>query len=319
MWDSRYRREDSNEGFRLSPCLTASLRLLKPPLSYNMDARRGLAASTMSPLSPTTPNYGQNPYTNHGYVGVQTLPMEYTFKASGSEGAPYEAWPTFAQPDSANHNMPMSMHDSYASLPTLLPFQMITYAEVNDISSSVPVTGADSFSSVPYADFNGHMNDNMNQIGANGESIEYVHVDTANAEVEMGAYDDVSVPLAPPQDVIVKQENLENSEDEKRMKRSIWVSSTGGKSLCHTQFNRNDNCWEHYWTHVHRPGKTSGRNKKRSLRRVLTSITDPKHAGKLLNKWKKEVGYEYNANNDPQAQDESDDDFVLSRCMPPNV
>jgi hypothetical protein len=74
--------------------------------------------------------------------------------------------------------------------------------------------------------------------------------------------------------------------------------------LCLTEFNRNDNCWEHYWTHVHRPGKKNGRNKKHSLRRVLTYITDPKHTEKLLNKWMKEVGYEYDPENDPQAQDE---------------
>lgn len=74
--------------------------------------------------------------------------------------------------------------------------------------------------------------------------------------------------------------------------------------LCHTQFNRNDNCWEHYWTHVHRPGKKNGRNKKHSLKRVLTYITDPKHTEKLLNKWQKEVGYEYDPNNDSAVLEE---------------
>lgn len=74
--------------------------------------------------------------------------------------------------------------------------------------------------------------------------------------------------------------------------------------LCLTQFNRNDNCWEHYWTHVHRPGKKNGRNKKHSLKRVLTYIIDPKHTEKLLNKWQKEVGYEYDPNNDSAVLEE---------------
>jgi hypothetical protein len=37
---------------------------------------------------------------------------------------------------------------------------------------------------------------------------------------------------------------------------------------------------------------------------VLTYITDPKHTEKLLNKWRKEVGYEYDPRSDAQAQDE---------------
>jgi hypothetical protein len=76
---------------------------------------------------------------------------------------------------------------------------------------------------------------------------------------------------------------------------------------CPTRFNRNDNCWEHYWTHVHRPGKKNGRNKKYSLEHVLTYITDPKHIEKLLVKWEKEVGYEYNALADPVAIKERED------------
>lgn len=63
--------------------------------------------------------------------------------------------------------------------------------------------------------------------------------------------------------------------------------------LCDKNFNRNDNCWAHGFTHVHRPGKKDGRNAKFSLRQVISVLTDPKHIDKLLNDWKKEVGSEY--------------------------
>jgi hypothetical protein len=76
--------------------------------------------------------------------------------------------------------------------------------------------------------------------------------------------------------------------------------------LCEKNFNRNDNCWAHGFTHVHRPGKKDGRNKKFSLRQVISVLTDPKHIDKLLNDWKKEVGTEY----DPEADEDDNPAFM---------
>lgn len=75
--------------------------------------------------------------------------------------------------------------------------------------------------------------------------------------------------------------------------------------LCDKRFNRNDNCWAHGFTHVHRPGKKDGRNVKFSLRQVISVITDPKHIEKLLNDWKKEVGSDYV----PEDEEDDHEDF----------
>ncbi|KAH7389833.1 hypothetical protein BKA66DRAFT_49109 [Pyrenochaeta sp. MPI-SDFR-AT-0127] len=75
--------------------------------------------------------------------------------------------------------------------------------------------------------------------------------------------------------------------------------------LCEKSFNRNDNCWAHGFTHVHRPGKKEGRNTKFSLRQVISVISDPKHIEKLLNDWKKEVGTDYN----PEEEEDDNPDF----------
>jgi hypothetical protein len=73
-------------------------------------------------------------------------------------------------------------------------------------------------------------------------------------------------------------------------------------------FNRNDNRWEHYWTHVHRPGKKQGRNAKYSLRRVLTYISDLEHIDKLYTKWRNKLHYDYNPETDPQVLEEAKSD-----------
>ncbi|CAO2652420.1 Nn.00g007030.m01.CDS01 [Neocucurbitaria sp. VM-36] len=75
--------------------------------------------------------------------------------------------------------------------------------------------------------------------------------------------------------------------------------------LCDKSFNRNDNCWAHGFTHVHRPGKKDGRNVKFSLRQVISVISDPKHIEKLLNDWKKEVGSDYN----PEEEEDDHPEF----------
>jgi hypothetical protein len=419
----------------MSPCLTASSGLLTPPSNYSIDARRNSAASTLSSLGPSTPIYGRNPFSDHSYASVavteqcqdqsmEALSMAYTFKTPGPEGVSYDNWSSFAPSDSLDHTLPMRMQHNFVSHPGLVQSPMTPYAGVDNQSSSVPVSCTNSFSNTPYTDFGSHMSNETDNVHSSepiwpyqytlahlmtptmapAEALlggEYVQVGTGNPESDMGHYDDVDVPLTPsPQDVVVKQEDGESSADERRVKRSIWISSTGGKSvkkeeqagiakkktrksrskavtrlhgdrfeiwmdddveqipgtkkwrrnggssskepqickievagapcgrkfqrqehlhrhmkthsgrkdyscqLCLTQFNRNDNCWEHYWTHVHRPGKKNGRNKKHSLRRVLTYITDPKHTEKLQNKWRKEVGYEYDPRNDPQVQEE---------------
>lgn len=63
--------------------------------------------------------------------------------------------------------------------------------------------------------------------------------------------------------------------------------------ICAKMFNRNDNCQEHYWTHVRRPGKKDGRNQKLSLTEVEGHCTDPINGPKLIEKlrqkWQKEV------------------------------
>lgn len=75
--------------------------------------------------------------------------------------------------------------------------------------------------------------------------------------------------------------------------------------MCEKSFNRNDNCWAHGFTHVHRPGKKDGRNAKFSLRQVTSVISDPKHIEKLLKDWKKEVGSDYN----PEEEEDDNPDF----------
>jgi hypothetical protein len=309
------------------------------------------------------------------------------------------------------------------------------YTAVETPASTVAASCANPFSNAPYTDFNALPNEDPGHAGASepmqnmwsyqyalahmmaaptmapAEALiggEYTTVDAAEADTDMGSYDDADVPLAPePQEVVLKTEEPDISEDERQFRRSIYISSTGGKSVkrekqhdvlkeksrkprnkmnerlhgenaryklyvkgnielvpgtkqwrssgdganrqpffcamlmdgrpcgrkfrrqehlhrhekthsgrkdfvcqipcCRKEFNRNDNCWEHYWTHVHRPGKKDGRNKKCSLRRVLTFIDDPKHIEKLHNKWLKEVGYEYSPARDTKVQEEEDD------------
>ncbi|KAF2828152.1 hypothetical protein CC86DRAFT_393295 [Ophiobolus disseminans] len=404
MWSSRYRREESSDGFQLSPCLTASSALLTPPSSYGIDARRHLTASTLSSLGPATPIYGRNPFSNHSYVAVAAMDRNqddsmdaiataYSFKAPGPEDTSFGGWSTLAQAGGLDQSMPPRMHDPFASHPSLLQVNMARYPGVDDPMSSLPSSCATSFVSVPYTDFHDQMNDGTASHTNNEPaqpfwsyqyaignmmdprtmapfellSGDYVHLNPADQDTDMGIYDDANVPLPPsPQEVIVKHEGLEMSEDEKQIRRSIHVSRIGGKTIpgtkrwrnrgsgppdtwhycrmeedmkpcgkkfkreehlrrnekthsgtkpftyqiCNRSFNRNDNFWEHYWTHVRRPGKKDGRNKKRSPRRVLTYITDPKYVEKLHNKWKNEVHHEYDPETEPvNEEEESSDDF----------
>jgi hypothetical protein len=364
---------------------------------------------------------------------MEALAMGYSFKTPTHDGSPFGNWSAIVQPSGFDPIGPMRMHHDFVSQPGLVQSPMAAYTDGQ--ISSLPVSCATSFSSGSYGNYHGQLHDETDHVQT-GEGIwsyqyalanmisaptmapneallggAYVQIDTANHDTDMSSYDDVDVPLArSPQDVIVKTEDPETSSDERRIRRSIWVSSTGGKSvkkeeqsgivkkksrkprskaiprlrdehfeiwmdddveqipgtkkwrrnggnasgkpqickievggipcnrkfqrqehlhrhekthsgrkdyvcqLCQTQFNRNDNCWEHYWTHVHRPGKKNGRNKKHSLQRVLSFIQDSKHIEKLHNKWRKEVGYEYDARTDPQAQEEDhmDDDISAS-------
>ncbi|KAF2025723.1 hypothetical protein EK21DRAFT_116503 [Setomelanomma holmii] len=442
MWSARYRREESAEGFQLSPCLTASSGLLTPPSSYSIDARRNSVASNLSSLGPRTPVYGRNPFSEQSYVGVagldqcqnqslEALSMEYSSKPSGPEGSSYDNWSTLGHSDALESALSMRLPDTFASRPSPFHSQMGHYSMMETPSSSASGSCTTSFSSAPYTDYSSHANDDAEHAATSepmqsvwsyqyalahmmaGPTIapteaviggEYSPVDTAEPDMDMAAYDDADVPPVPePQEVVLKKEEPDTSEDERQFRRSIYISSTGGKSVkrekqvdapkdrrrarnktnarlhadngryelcvegnielvpgtkvwrshgegsnrqphfcemltngrpcgrkfrrqehlhrherthsgrkdyicqipcCRKEFNRNDNCWEHHWTHVHRPGKKDGRNKKCSLRRVLTFIDDPKHIEKLQNKWKKEVGYDYSPVSDPKVQEE---------------
>jgi hypothetical protein len=452
MWNSGYRREQSNDVFQESPCLRASSGLLMPPSSWNIDARRNSTASTLSSLGPATPVYGRNPFSDSNYVGVtaidechdesmDALAMGFAFKAPGSGSASFESWSDLAHSNTLDQPLPLSMHGSFGSHQSLAQAHMATFSGVDSSGPSC----ATSFASLPYTSFHGHVQgqDNVNH----GESLqtlwpyqytvehmiaaptmapsesllggEYICVDTRDQDADLGAYDDADVPLGPsPQDVVLKCEDSEMSEDERQVRRSIHVSPTGGKTvsreqrarvsrkvskrsgskrfpvvrvgainlelenlhdveqhpqtkrwqrkgkstsggphycgmvengkpcgkkfrrqehlgrhqrthsgnkpfgcqICPKLFNRNDNCWEHYWTHVHRPGKKQGRNKKFSLRRVLTYISDPKHIEKLMTKWFNELQYTYDAERDPQVQedppleDDNDEDHDIPEC-----
>ncbi|KAH7081020.1 hypothetical protein FB567DRAFT_448856 [Paraphoma chrysanthemicola] len=445
MWSSRYRREDSNDGFQMSPCIAASSGLLTPPSSYSLDARRNSVASSLSSLGPTTPIYGRGPFSEQNYVdaagleqchdqSLDALSMDYPFKASGPESSSYDNWTPLGHSDGLENQIPMRLPATYAGYQHHLQSQMGQYSTVETPASTVPAPCATSFSSVTYPDYSDFSNEDPGHAGpsepmqsiwsyqfadmiaaptmAPNQSLiggEYVSVDSAEADTDMGSYDNAEVPLAPePQEVVLKTEEVDTSEDERSFKRSIYVSSTGGKTVkreeqpemakekprkpknksegrlhgeiagyqmyvdgnfeivpgtkrwqrsgkaanrsphfcgilkdgrpcgkkfqrqehlirhekthsgckpfqcrvtpCRRRFDRNDNCWEHYWTHVHRPGKKDGRNKKFSLRRVLSVIDDPKHVEKLHNKWRKEVGYDYDPMRDDRVQEEDEED-----------
>jgi hypothetical protein len=57
----------------------------------------------------------------------------------------------------------------------------------------------------------------------------------------------------------------------------------------------------HAFTHVHRPDKKDGRNKKISLRHVISVVSDLKQIDKLLKDWNTEVKSDY------RPEDEEDD------------
>ncbi|KAF2874160.1 hypothetical protein BDV95DRAFT_604359 [Massariosphaeria phaeospora] len=61
--------------------------------------------------------------------------------------------------------------------------------------------------------------------------------------------------------------------------------------ICLRPFGRNDNCQEHYWTHVQKPGSKAGRNEKYSLaeveERIMHRVKGPKLIEKLRFKWSK--------------------------------
>lgn len=104
-------------------------------------------------------------------------------------------------------------------------------------------------------------------------------------------YDDDDETL--PEDAKICGKLFQRPEHRQRHRKTHSADKDFPCLLCDKNFNRNDNCWAHGFTHVHRPGKKDGRNLKYSLRQVISVLTDPKHIDKLLNDWKKEVGSEY--------------------------
>ncbi|KAH9872257.1 hypothetical protein IAQ61_005092 [Plenodomus lingam] len=113
--------------------------------------------------------------------------------------------------------------------------------------------------------------------------------------------DDASIPSNHP-DICGKM--FQRTEHRQRHRKTHSPSKEFPCLLCDKNFNRNDNCWAHGFTHVHRPGKKDGRNKKFSLRQVISVLTDPKHIDKLLKDWKKEVGKDYVAEDDEDDNEE---------------
>lgn len=437
-------RDEASEGLEISPYLRASSALLSPPSSYNLDGRRNSTASTLSSLGPTTPICGRSPFSDHNLINVTgvdmchsqpmgSLALDNSMKPPMHDDSFYDDWSVVPHSMGLEHGMPIRMHESYATNTNMLQPMMNPYAALEVPTTSSDSTCWSSFSPSPYSSFSSQVTNGSTNVDCNGlpnsewglqmqqaqmmaertmvpsEAMlggEFIQVDT-NQDTDMSSYDDADVQLPPsPQDVVFKQEP-DSSEDERRVKRSIFVSPTGGKTvkreqhhagiskkksrksrskainrlhdgryeiwmdddveqipgtkkwrrtggapdkpqicqmlnadgtpcnrpfkrqehlhrhekthsgrkdfscqMCNKKFNRNDNCWEHYWTHVLRPGKKNGRNDKCSLRRVLTYITDPKHIEKLQNKWRKEVGCEY----DPEDEtlDEIEEDAAAS-------
>ncbi|KAF2194777.1 hypothetical protein K469DRAFT_686738 [Zopfia rhizophila CBS 207.26] len=76
-----------------------------------------------------------------------------------------------------------------------------------------------------------------------------------------------------------RPEHLKRHKETHTGDRKFWCK------ICQKLFNRNDNCQEHYWTHVERPGKKTGRNKKMSLREVEKIAGDVKVIEKMRHKW----------------------------------
>lgn len=119
--------------------------------------------------------------------------------------------------------------------------------------------------------------------------------------------DDESIPANHP-DICGKL--FQRTEHRQRHRKTHSSNKDFPCLLCDKNFNRNDNCWAHGFTHVHRPGKKDGRNKKFSLRQVISVLTDPKHIDKLLNDWKKEVGRDY-----VPEEDEDDNEEFMDHVM----
>ncbi|KAI0588143.1 c2h2 type conidiation transcription factor [Pyrenophora tritici-repentis] len=102
---------------------------------------------------------------------------------------------------------------------------------------------------------------------------------------------------------------FERTEHQKRHKNTHKSAKPFPCLLCHSEFNRNDNRWAHGYTHVRERGKGDGRNKKYSLRQVISVLPDPKHIEMLLKRWKKEVKSDY------IPEDEEDDSLEFVERM----
>lgn len=263
MWNGAYRREASNDDFQNLPCLTASSGLLTPPSSYNFDARRNSTASSLSSFGPTTPVYGRNPFSDHSHVSftsidechdesIAALAMAYPFKVPHPENTPYADWSASAHPSSLEHSL--SAHGSFASQPSVLQAHMMSFTVGEDSGTSLPMSGATVFDGLPYVDVN-EGTTHESDITVSGDHIPpvwpyqyamdqaptmapallggpYVEMGSADPDSDMSGYHDADMPLSPtPQEVVLRHEGYEMSENKKRVKRSIHVSSTGGKTI----------------------------------------------------------------------------------------
>jgi len=182
--------------------------------------------------------------------------MSYPYKAPCTESSSFGNWSTLAQASSFDQTLPLRMQDNF---PSLVPDHMATYTGMDHPASSLSSSCSTSFASISYTDFQGHMNDGRNNLHnedpnqpmwsyqyameepitgltmAPAESLlgdPFVQVNSSNHDVEMSAYDDVGIPLvSSPQEVIVKHETDETSDGERQIRRSIFVSRTGGKTV----------------------------------------------------------------------------------------
>jgi hypothetical protein len=71
-------------------------------------------------------------------------------------------------------------------------------------------------------------------------------------------------------------------------------------------FDRRDNCCERYCTHVHYSDQKGGRNRKKSLRYVLSYAPGPTLVEKLYGKWKNATHFDYRPEDDPDVEDEEE-------------
>jgi hypothetical protein len=241
----------------MSPYMTTSSALLTPPASYHLDTRRNSTTSTLSSLGPDTPIYGRSPFSNDSHVNVTDLSMgqspsmavptsDCLTKSLVSNESFYDDWSVVQSTMNVEHGLPMRMHESY-------PLDASIMQAVNHSYNGLPTASTDE--SCWYPSFHSQLSDESGHVDCTesphwGVQIHqppmtvartmvpsdvmlhdgYVLVDS-NIDTDMSSYDDADVPLPPsPQHVVFRPEP-DSSEHQRKVKRSIFISSTGGKTV----------------------------------------------------------------------------------------